>query len=155
MRTALVVLAAAGTSFVATSCGSARAACTPGTDRTRGVTYRTFCGPAHATLKVGGKTLSFTGGSCEISGSIFSIDIGTYSFPPGEPKYGFFEIRVRAKKGGTYTKQTVDWQLPKGNEWALANATIKLAADRKSGSFSGLVLQSPRAPVGSGTFNCS
>jgi hypothetical protein len=151
MRAALFVLAAAGASLVASSCGSARAACTPGTH----TTYRTFCGPAHATLKVGGKTLSFTGGSCQVSGSTFSINIGTVMFPPGKPKYDYFEISVRAEKGGTYTNQTVDWQLPRVDDRVLANATIKLAADRKSGSFSGLMIQSPRAPAGSGTFSCS
>ena len=153
LRIGLAAAAAAVAALLAASHAAARQACTAGTHSSGGVTYRTFCGPAHATLKVGGQTLTFKGGSCQINSSIFSINIGTITLPPGKPKYDYFGITVFAKKGGTYKNQSVTWQLPHGKHGSLISATIKLASNRKSGSFSGTVLGA--SGKGNGTFSCS
>ena len=151
-RIALVAAVAGLAALAAVGHASARQACTAGTQSSGGVTYRTFCGPAHATLKVGGKTLAFTTGSCQMSSSIFSINIGTITLPPGKPKYDYFGITVMAKKGGTYSNQSVTWQLPHGKAGSVVYATIKLAGNRKSGTFSGQVLGT--SGKGTGSFSC-
>ena len=148
-----LVLAGVVAALAAAGHASARQACTAGVHSSGGVTYRTFCGPAHATLKVGGKTYSFKGGSCQLTGKLMSINIGTITLPPGKPKYNYFGITVFAKKGGTYSNQAVAWQFPHGKSGSLLRTTIKLAGSRKSGTFSGSPLTGGGKGVGS--FGCS
>ena len=129
-----------------------RANCTPGVRTAGGVTYRTFCGGAHATLHIRGKTYRFTGGSCDSDSSTFTINIGTITLPPGKPKYRYFGITVFTSHDGTYTNQGVAWQFPNGVRNALFHATIKLQGGRKRGTFSGTTLADRRK--GYGTFSC-
>ena len=131
----------------------ARAACTAGVHTTGGVTYRTFCGPARATLHLGSKTYSFTQGGCERTGSSFTINIGTITLPPGSPKYRYFGITVFKGKDGTYTEQAVALQFPGGKRTSLFHAKIVLKAGRSQGTFAGTTL-ADHTP-GSGTFRCS
>jgi hypothetical protein len=150
----VVVLAVALAALAGATHASARQECSAGTRSSGGTTYRTFCGPAHATLEVGGKTLTFTGGSCQVSGTIFSINIGTITLPPGKPKYDYFGITVmNATKGGLYKNQAVGWQLPHGKQGSLIRTTIALAKDRKTGTFSGSPLTG--GGKGIGHFSCS
>jgi hypothetical protein len=131
---------------------SAREACTSGVKTSGGATYRTFCGSAHATLKFGGKTYQFLGGSCDSTTSTFTINLGTITLPPGKPKYRYFGITVFTGKDGTYINQAVAWQFPNGAHNALFRATIKLTGGRKHGTFSGKSLTGGKS--GSGTFSC-
>jgi hypothetical protein len=131
---------------------SARESCTAGVQTAGGVTYRTFCGRAHATLHFGGKTYVFRGGSCDSTSSAFTINLGTITLPPGKPKYRYFGITVFTTHDGTFTNQGIAWQLPHGVRNALFHATIKLQGGRKRGTFSGTTLADHRK--GSGTFSC-
>ena len=143
----LAVLAAA---FVWTTQASSRPACTAGVHTAGGVTYRTFCGPAHATLHLGGKTYQFTGGECEKASGSFAINLGTITLT-GAPKNRYFGIAVFTGKDGTFTNQAVALQFP-GKRRSLFHATITLKGGRTFGTFSGKTL-SDQAP-GTGTFHC-
>jgi hypothetical protein len=149
MRIALVAAALAALALTAQA--TARESCTAGVRTSGGVTYRTFCGGAHATLHIGGKTYRFAGGSCDSTSSTFTINIGTITLPPGKPKYRYFGITVFTSHDGTYRNQAVAWQFPKVRN-ALYHATIKLQGGRKRGTFSGTTLADRRP--GSGTFSC-
>jgi hypothetical protein len=148
-RVGLIAVAA----LAAVAHASARPECTAGTHTSGGVTYRTFCGPAHATLHDGGKTYSFSGGSCLSSGSTFSINIGTITLPPGKPKYDYFGITIVGAHPGTLTNQAVAWQQPHTNPGSLYRTTITLASGLKKGTFSGPNILG--GGNGSGTFSCS
>jgi hypothetical protein len=147
-----LVIAASLAAFAAATHASARETCTAGTHFSGGVTYHIFCGPAHAILKVGGKTYSFKGGSCEVVGNLFSINIGTITLTPAKSRYDYFGITVFAKKDGTYTSQAVYWNLPHSKRRSLSRTTIKLAGGRKHGTFSGATFTGGKA---TGTFSCS
>src|SRR5260221_8729528 len=148
-----VVLAVLAAALAWTAQAPARPACTAGVRTTSGVTYRTFCGPARATLHLGGKTYSFTQGECERTGSSFTINIGTITLPPGSPKYRYFGIAVFKGKDGTYTEQAVALQFPGGKRTSLFHAKIVLKASRSQGTFAGATL-ADHTP-GSGPFHCS
>jgi hypothetical protein len=149
----LLLLAGLVAALAWTAQAPARPACTAGVHTTGGVTYRTFCGPAHATLHLGGKTYLFAQGACERTGSSFTINIGTITLPPGSPKYRYFGITVFSGKAGTFTNQAVATQFPGGKRVALFHATIVLKAGRSQGTFKGTTLADQRP--GSGTFRCS
>ena len=146
------IVALAGAALVFGAQASARETCTAGVKTTAGVTYRTFCGNAKATVHLGGKTYVFTGGSCDSTTSTFTINLGTITLPPGKPKYRYFGVTVFTGKDGTYTNQAVGWQLPGGVHQALFHATIKLTGGRKHGTFKGTTLADQKP--GSGTFSC-
>jgi hypothetical protein len=131
---------------------SAGESCTAGVRTAGGVTYRTFCGKARATVHFGGKTYRFVGGSCDSTPSTFTINIGTITLPPGKPKYRYFGMTVVTAKDGTFTNQAVGWQFPNGAHNALFDATVKLQGGRKRGSFAGTTLTDRRR--GFGTFSC-
>jgi hypothetical protein len=148
----IALIAAALAALALTAQAAARQSCTPGVRTAGGVTYRTFCGSAHATVHLGGKTYRFTGGSCDSTPSAFTINIGTITLPPGKPKYRYFGITVFTRKDGTFTNQAVSWQFPNGVHNSLFHATIRLAGGRKHGTFSGTTLADQRK--GTGTFSC-
>lgn len=146
----VLLLAAVAAALVWTTQASSRPACTPGVRTAGGVTYRTFCGPARATLHIGGKTLVFTGGSCQRA--TFTINIGTITLPPGKPKYRYFGMTIFGNRDGVYQDQAVSWQLPDGEHNSLFHATVVLKNGRSQGTFSGSTLADH--VKGSGSFHC-
>src|SRR5205807_994182 len=76
-RAAILVAAGLAALVLAGASSSRPAGCMPGVRSAGGASYRTFCGPAHATLRAGGKTFLFRGGSCLVPGNYFTINIGT------------------------------------------------------------------------------
>jgi hypothetical protein len=149
VRLALVV-AAAGVALAFGTQASARESCTPSVRTVSGVTYRTFCGPARAVVRLGGRTLVFRGGSCDRGA--FTINIGTITLPPGKPKYRYFGITVFTNRDGVFEDQAVTWQLPNGRRNSLFHATVKLAGGRTRGTFTGSTLVGN--VKGSGSFHC-
>jgi hypothetical protein len=149
VRLALAAAAALAALALAAQ-ATARTDCTAGVRTVAGVTYRTFCGPAHATVHVGGKTYLFKGGSCEKGA--FTINIGTITLPPGKPKYRYFGITVFTNKDGVYRDQAVSWQLPTGKHDSLFHATVVLKGGRSAGTFTGRTLAGN--VKGSGSFHC-
>ena len=151
MRT-LLLLAVAASALVWTTQASSHATCTPGVRSSGGVSYRTFCGPARATLHLGGKTYRYSGGECERTGTSFAINLGTITLPPGSPKYRYFGIAVFTGKDGTYKEQAVALQFPGGKRTSLFHARIVVKGGRTQGTFAGKTLSGGIA--GSGTFHC-
>jgi len=149
----LLILAGLAATLAWTAQAPARPACTAGVHTTGGVNYRTFCGPAHATLHFGGETYVFSGGSCDSTSDTFTINIGTITLPTGKPKYRYFGITVFTKRDGTFTNQGVSWQFPNGAHNSLFHVTIKLTGGRKQGTFKGTTLADHKS--GFGTFRCS
>jgi hypothetical protein len=147
MRVTLLLLAVAGAALVAATHAAARPACAAGSTGTT----RTFCGPASAKLKDGGKTYSFKGGSCSVEGSNWSINIGTIALS-GTPKHSYFGITVFGKKPGKYTTGVVSWQFP-GKHGSLYKTTVTLASGLKKGTFSGTDILG--GGKGTGSFSCS
>jgi hypothetical protein len=147
--TALVAILA---TLAWTAASSARAECTAGVRTSGGVSYRTFCGPARATLHLGGKTYRYSGGECERTGTSFAINLGTITLPPGKPKYRYFGIAVFTGKDGTYKEQAVALQFPGGKHTSLFHAKIVLKGGRTQGTFAGKTLSG--GIPGSGTFHC-
>ena len=146
----LVLAAGLAAALVWTTQASPRAACTPGARTAGGATYRTFCGPARATVHIRGKTLVFAGGSCQRG--TFTINIGTITLPPGKPKYRYFGTTVFGNRDGVYKDQAVSWQLPNGQHESLFHATVVLKNGRSQGTFSGETLADH--VKGTGTFHC-
>ena len=69
LRPAAAALAAALAVAALAASAPAQGTCTPGVVTSGSVSYRMFCGPAKAKVKVGSKTLSFTGGECTRTGT--------------------------------------------------------------------------------------
>jgi hypothetical protein len=143
------VIAAVGSSGGATA--SVRSAtCTAGTHSVGGATLNTYCGPAHATAKAGGKTFSFSGGQCAVSQGFFAVNIGTFTLPPVKPRASYFGIDVKPPKSGTHANQIVAWQSG-GQGYSVAGATVIVNAGLTGGTFSGHLLTGGSA---SGSFSC-
>ena len=149
-----LVLVAVLAALAFTTQATAREACTAGVKTVSGVTYRTFCGPAKATVTAGSTHLAFSGGECSKEGGAFSVNIGTITLPPGKPKYVYFGITVFTTHAGTFKSPApaVGWQLPGGKRGSLLFATVTIAPGMKRGSFTGKLL-GPNTPA-HGTFTC-
>jgi hypothetical protein len=119
-----------------------RSACTTGPATLRGADVSVFCGPARATVRVGGKTYRFRPGSCVKSAGfkpgtkVLTVNLGTLTLPPDEPKARHFAVAVDKAKGGRYTDQAVSWELP-GQSFAVLPNTVNVSANLKQGSFRG------------------
>lgn len=150
-RIALIAAALAALAWTAQAPG--RTLCTPGVRTVGGVTYRTFCGPAKATLHAGGQTYAFAGGNCARTGTTFTINIGTITLPPGSPKYRYFGITVFTGHDGTFANAAITWQFPGGRRGSLISTKVVLSGGRTKGTFSGRLLGA--SGTGSGTFRCS
>jgi hypothetical protein len=109
----------------------------PGVRTSGGVTYRTFCGPARATLHLGGKTYRYSGDECERTGTSFAINLGTITLPPGSPKYRYFGIAVFTGNDRTYKEQAVALQFPGGKRTSLFHAKIGPRGWKDAGNFRG------------------
>ena len=144
------VLAAAGAQAVA-SAGTT--GCTAGVNAAGGATVRTFCGPARAAVKIGGKTLHFTNGECEkVSGS-YSVNIGSITLPAAKPKYMYFGFTTTKKQGGTYKiygDVGLGWQTP-GKNYGLGTGSVTISSSMKSGTFSGTTILGAQKASGSWT----
>jgi hypothetical protein len=147
---ALAVLSASAAAGAATD---ANAACRAGTRKVGSIVYRVYCGPASASVKVGGKTQSFRHGSCVRVGitHVFTLSIGKLSISKGKARYKYFGVTIpSANHDGTYDRAVVTWTFG-GERHALASVNLRLTHNQNRGSFSG------RAAGGgtvSGSFRC-
>jgi hypothetical protein len=115
-----------------------------------GATVEIFCGPAQATAKAVGKTFSFSGGECAVSGGYFTVNVGSTTMPPVKPKFVYLGIFVKPARAGTHANQIVSWQIP-GTGYSLRGATVTVNAGLTGGSFTGRLLNGASA---SGSFRC-
>ena len=150
----LLVAAAAAAALALAAQAPAHTNCTDGVKTVGGVTYRSFCGSAKATVVTKTGTLRFAGGECSKSGGAFSVNIGTITLPPGKPKFQYFGVAVFNTRAGTFSKPApaVTWQLPGGKRGSLLYSTVTIAPGLKKGSFKGTLIGT-NSPV-HGVFSC-
>jgi hypothetical protein len=144
-----------------------RTACTPGQSTIDGRSAMTFCGPAKATVKVGGKTYAFKGGSCIKTSTYVNVNIGTVVFGAKNQKQPYFSVLIgaypganpgtpAAKKDGTYAGGLVVIRY-KGKAWDLngfdKDVMVTLKKKRSAGTFKGSTHFVPRTKV-TGSFAC-
>jgi hypothetical protein len=123
--------------------------CVPGVKAINGVSARTFCGPARATVKVNGKTISYTGGACSTSIGLLSVNIGTVVLGTLKNAPEYLGVTAKAK-AGTQSRQTIAVVHAGQTEAIIGTVTIK--AGLKQGTFAGKVFGSPETI--SGSFTC-
>jgi hypothetical protein len=169
MRATLLVVVTALALTAGVGVASARpAGCTAGPFSSGSTSGMVFCGPAKATAKVGGKSYSFSGGSCTRTSKYFNINIGTLVLSGPKKKYSYFAILVGAYPGslpgakaagkdGTYAGGLVSviWQGKAHTLNGAGDKTVKvtLKKGRTAGSFSGKEFFPPYTAI-SGTFSC-
>ncbi len=108
-----------------------------------GATVRTWCGPTKATITWAGKTVTVSGGVCELVDyqgvKAFTVNTGRYTVPPAKPRYTSFSAAGSDAKPGTYGGWLINWQTP-GKQWLFRLRTLKvkiLKAGGKKATFSG------------------
>lgn len=157
-RLVLALLAAVAACVLASP---ASAACHAGTHKFGGTTARTFCGPAKATVKMPGRTLTYQQGSCDRTKDYFTLNIGTIVLGDTTKKRPpYFGITVGktafggspAGHDGTYTKDVSISFVSGGHSYSLVRAKLTLAGHRTKGTFSGQLLASTK--MVSGSFHC-
>jgi hypothetical protein len=166
VRKLVVLLAlalAALTAVAAAPASHTRSACTAGMTTVGGTQARAFCGPAKATVKIGGKTLTFKGGSCERTSKYVALNIGTVVLgTTSKKKPDYFGLDVGAYPGtngkaaahdGAYTGGVIAVEFG-GKGYLLRGDTAKitLSSGRTKGTFSAAGLLGSAG--GSGSFSC-
>ena len=91
-----MALAAAGTAGAASSQTPAAAPCTPAGKPVfiRKQAATVYCGPARATVRLGGRTMTFNGGTCVWTPSTFKVQLGTIFLFRNFARERGFEIRA-------------------------------------------------------------
>ncbi|MEK7425529.1 MAG: hypothetical protein AAB131_17010 [Actinomycetota bacterium] len=138
---ALILAPLAIAAMVGAAATAAPVACGP--VQIGGVTVRTWCGPAKATVKLAGKTRAIKGGACELVNfhgiKAFTVNTGRYTVPPAKPKFTSFSAAGSDTKPGTYTGWLINFQTP-GKQWIFKLQGQKVTitkAGGKAGTFSG------------------
>jgi hypothetical protein len=124
--------------------------CVAGVKKINGVSARTFCGPAKATVHINGKTVFYKGGQCSKSSFGWSINIGTVVLGNLAKKPEYFGITAQPKSGTQGNGAVAVVHAGKG--LAVTSSAITLKAGLKSGTFSGKVFGAPTRVTGS--FTC-
>ena len=146
------VVAAAAFAFSVTAAGApARAACMPGAKTIAGKTVVFFCGPAKATVRFGGKTLTYSSGLCEKQAGMFTVNIGATIPGALRQKYPYFGMTVEGTHAGSYTRQNVVF-VYQGTVYSVGQHTIVLKPGLHAGTFTGKSFPGLRAVTGS--FTC-
>jgi hypothetical protein len=107
--TGAVLAAAAGSAGSALAGRSAAGiqTCTAGTKQVGSVLERTFCGPARATVRLGGKTLRFTQGDCVITKPYVTVNIGVWAPGASHPP-NYFGVDVGRLPGTSFPPAAKD-----------------------------------------------
>jgi hypothetical protein len=146
---ALAALAAVAAGPSAGAPASA-AACKSGIRVEGGLRIRTFCGKAHATVRVGSRRWTFLGGSCALDQGGYLVGIGRFTYGDGEPKHRAFWVSAPAYRDGTYRTALVEWQVP-GTQYVFETVKLRLTGKLTKGTFAGKVAG---VGFGSGSFSC-
>jgi hypothetical protein len=133
-------LAAAAAVVSLAAAAPSRAVCTAGLSKIGGFPARTFCGQGKATVHVGGKTLSFSGGQCAISQGYWTVNIGTIELGQPHKTKSYFGIVLLkpTHADGTYPGVAFGFNVP-GKSYGVSSATLTLSNGGKSASFAGAV----------------
>lgn len=109
-----------------------------------------FCGPATATVTLGGVTAHISGGSCTVpAAGLYSVSIGTEVFgdPPASVEPDDLIIYIASADGLTDPGGVVNH-----TGWLIVGASITFGPNKMSGTFSGTTIN-PGTNV-SGSFTC-
>ena len=156
----MVLVAVATGAAVSAPAKALRASCTPGVHPFGDVSARTFCGPAKATLVVGGRTIRFQGGSCQRGPAYLSLNIGTVVLgQTTKPRPDYFGLNVGKVPLFGGTPATHDGTFPAealairhaNKSYSMLQATVTLAGGRSRGTYRGRILG---GGTGHGTFSC-
>lgn len=148
--TALIgTIAVVAVAVFASTAACRTSACVAGVKKINGVSARTFCGPAKASVKLNGKTISYKGGECSKSIGLFSVNIGTVVLGNLKNKPEYLGITANAK-AGKQTRQTASVVHAGKTHAVIGTVTIKPGL--RGGTFVGKVFGSPA--VISGSFTC-
>jgi hypothetical protein len=147
------IAAVAAVAAPAASAGSTGAPCTPKTPTIKGNAAMALCGPASATLSIGGKTYSFHNGFCaeQIPNSdseqlSLGTDVSTFGGPSNNGGQTFFSMDIA--KGHTLASVAVAYvsgrKLIENQAITLSHQTATSGAFKNKGG----------ATSFSGTWNC-
>jgi hypothetical protein len=138
-----------------------RATCTPGIRTMGAAKVRVYCGPAHAEVRVSGKTYSIRNGSCFKTASTLVVNIGiaTLANPlsTAPPRTSSFGALIAASRDGTFhagSSVGVVWTAP-GHAYLFTAGSLHLADNRDRGTFSGLFYDRSATGTASGSFSCT
>jgi hypothetical protein len=159
----LALAVAAGPGLVppaARSAPPAAAACKAGPITIGGQPAEVFCGPARASVRVGGKTLRFVGGRCTRAFSELIVNIGTLILARSTvQRQPYFGASLPLKPGGKGSKPpTVSWASGRSHGasplLALQGPLVRytLTNGLRGGIFSGVTY--PGKQRFSGAFSC-
>ncbi len=129
----------------------AAAKCKSGVTVVNRVRVRTFCGPAKAVVKAGGRTWRFAGGRCIKSQAGLQVGVGRYSLNTSNPSFRGFWLSSPKAKDGVSRLNVIDWQVP-GAAYSFTTSTLRVAGKVTRGTFTGRVGGLGR---GSGSFSCT
>jgi hypothetical protein len=149
MRFAFVLAAVVASAAAAATLAAAtpsRTACTPGVSKIDGFSARTFCGSARASVKIGGRILTFSGGQCAISNGFWTVNIGTIELgqPHKTKSYLGIALMKPSHADGSYKGVTFGFNVP-GKSYLVSGATLTLRKGGKAASFSGPLASGGRA----------
>jgi len=145
---AVAAAAIAAIAATAPTAAARTAGCTPGVRTVDGSPARVFCGPAKATVHVGGKTILFSGGLCERSGGMYVLNIGTFFAGGSKSPRPYFGVLIAKPKPGSYKGQALSFRAGGASKSSLADVTLKTM---HSGTFSGRLIGGGAV---TGSFSC-
>lgn len=146
------------------SLSTAEAACTPKRTTVNGHPATVECGPAKATVHYGGKTFTFSAGTCKRTNApfpavAFSLYIGTKVTVGASPHlfFAFGDIR----RDGTYTPANLNVGFQeKGVAYSLRDGKTTVSAHLRKGAFRGNTVVFGKGKLGAkgkpmwGSFTC-
>jgi hypothetical protein len=130
---------------------SLAAACKPGLGKIGKTTVYRYCGPAKATVKIGGKTYSIVGGRCrKVPGAPYlAVDIGAKTLS-GKSVTRYLVIRNPKLTDGVTRSASVNVQLV-GATYVVGPVVVTVSAGRTRGTFAGDALGAAGRVTGSWT----
>jgi hypothetical protein len=147
-----------GWSGAAAQSPSAAVACKAGFHAVGGKLFRTYCGPASATVRVAGRTIAFRGGLCAFDAG-FKVRIGTLLIASTGAEPSYFVLAVTAYADGTYREGqdgggagvAVAYSYA-GKPYGTYRDVVTVRGNMKRGTFSGRLLDNGERVTGS--FSC-
>jgi hypothetical protein len=117
----------------------------------RGHSVLRYCGPARATVRIGRRTIRFSGGVCNL-GSNFTLAIGTAVGPGYKgPPPSFFSITAYGARARRNLSAAITI-VSTGRAYPLVRHLVRFASGLRRGTLSGRVYGTGQTV--SGSFTC-
>ena len=140
--------------------GVAAASCSQGQTKYGGAAAYAYCGPARATLTLGGRTVTYRGGSCRRTPKSVELNIGIAVLGDTDkslPRHcgvivgQLYGVGTPARRDGKYTDATIAF-VEGGKRYAATSSSVVLSGSRTKGTFTATLFGGKAA---TGTFRCS